>query len=175
MPKEITTVVSKLTQIKVSPVVQWVNREIALSKGDGPAALWDKNTEKTTLPASPKSQEKKNRAGVQEEICMAPSPRTNRGPGLQTSLVEDLCFLSTSRWRNTSSSSSQGRDGLLCRSSPPSIGLHWAYFSCMVDILLNTSFLDDMGDHSKSKLVLFLLLCCHSVALLWVLNFIFKS
>ncbi|XP_033490590.1 insulin gene enhancer protein isl-2a [Epinephelus lanceolatus] len=82
---------------------------------------------------------------------MAPSPRTNRGPGLQTSLVEDLCFLSTSRWRNTSLSSSQGRDGLLCRSSPPSIGLHWAYFSCMVDILLNTSFLDDMGDHSKKK------------------------
>ena len=24
-------------------------------------------------------------------------------------------------------------------------------FSCMVDILLNASFLDDMGDHSKSK------------------------
>lgn len=32
------------------------------------------------------------------------------------------------------------------------------YFSCMVDILLNTSFLDDMGDHSKSMLLLFFLL-----------------
>lgn len=40
------------------------------------------------------------------------------------------------------------------------------YFSCMVDILLNTSFLDDMGDHSKSKLFLFLLLYCPSGALL---------
>lgn len=79
----------------------------------------------------------KNRAGVLEEICMAPSCRTHRGPGLQTSLVEDLCFLSTSRWRNTSLSPSQGRDGLFCRSSPPSIGLHWVispvwWISCSI-------------------------------------------
>lgn len=30
-------------------------------------------------------------------------------------------------------------------------------FSCMLDILLHTSFLDDMGDHSKSKLSIILL------------------
>lgn len=34
----------------------------------------------------------------------------------------------------------------VCRRAPGS-------FSCMLDILLNTSFLDDMGDHSKSKFV----------------------
>lgn len=33
---------------------------------------------------------------------------------------------------------------IVCRRAPGS-------FSCMLDILLNTSFLDDMGDHSKSK------------------------
>lgn len=33
---------------------------------------------------------------------------------------------------------------IVCRCAPGS-------FSCMLDILLNTSFLDDMGDHSKSK------------------------
>lgn len=84
-----------------------------------------------------KRRKKKKRVGVQEEICMAPSLWTHRSPGLQTSLVEDLCFLSTSRWRNTSLSSSQGRDGLLSRSSPPSIGLHWAispvwWISCSI-------------------------------------------
>lgn len=41
------------------------------------------------------------------------------------------------------------------------------YFSCMVDILLNTSFLDDMGDHSKSKLNV----CYHCVDLLRVFHF----
>ena len=111
-------------------------------------------------------EEKKNRTGVQEEICMAPSPRTHRSPGLQTSLVEDLCFLSTSRWWNTSLSSSQGRDGSPLPLLSSICRLALGFFSCMVDILLNTSFLDDMGDHSKSKIFLFLPLYCHSFALL---------
>lgn len=38
---------------------------------------------------------------------------------------------------------------IVCRCAPGS-------FSCMLDILLNTSFLDDMGDHSKSKFAEFL-------------------
>lgn len=49
------------------------------------------------------------------------------------------------------------------------------FFSCMVDILINTSFLDDMGDHSKSKIFLFLLLYCHFVAILWAFKFTFIS
>lgn len=95
-----------------------------------------KNNNNKNSPSQSMSQHEK-RAGVLEEICMAPSPWTNSGPGLQTSLVDDLCFLPTSRWRNTSFSSSQGRDGLLCRSSPPSVGLHWAispvwWISCSI-------------------------------------------
>lgn len=39
---------------------------------------------------------------------------------------------------------------IVCRRAPGS-------FSCMLDILLNTSFLDDMGDHSKSKSAYFFL------------------
>ena len=57
--------------------------------------------------------------GVQEEICMAPSPHRGPGPADVTGRGS-LFSLHLSRWRNTSLSSSQGRDGLLCRSSPPS-------------------------------------------------------
>lgn len=39
---------------------------------------------------------------------------------------------------------------IVCRRAPGS-------FSCMLDILLNTSFLDDMGDHSKSRFAEFCL------------------
>lgn len=46
----------------------------------------------------------------------------------------DLCFLSTSRCGNTSLSASRDGTGS----------------SCMLDVLLNASFLDDMGDRSKS-------------------------
>lgn len=53
------------------------------------------------------------------------------------------------------------RDGTVSSafcSSPSSVcRLALGYSSCMVDILLNTSFLDDMGDHSKSKIIPFLI------------------
>ncbi|KAM9807494.1 insulin gene enhancer protein isl-2a isoform 1-T1 [Neosynchiropus ocellatus] len=79
---------------------------------------------------------------------MAPSPRG--GPGLQTSLLEDLCFLSSS---------------LSAAEVPPAARISTPLlFSCicMVDILLHTSFLDDMGDHSKKKSGLAMCVGCGS-------------
>ncbi|XP_077954057.1 insulin gene enhancer protein ISL-2A-like isoform X2 [Gasterosteus aculeatus] len=80
---------------------------------------------------------------------MAPSP-----PDQQRSRSADVTgrgslFSLPSRWRNTSLSSSQGRSPLALLSSI--YRLAPGYSSCMVDILLNSSFLDDMGDHSKKK------------------------
>lgn len=47
---------------------------------------------------------------------------------------------------------------IVCRRAPGSF--------CMLDILLNTSFLDDMGDHSKSKFAeLFLFVCSYFLIL----------
>lgn len=87
-----------------------------------------------------RKERKKKRVGWQgskRRFAWAPSPWTHRGPGLQTSLVEDLCFLSTSRWRNTSLLLSQRRDVLLRGSSPPCVGVRGAaspgwWISCLM-------------------------------------------
>lgn len=87
---------------------------------------------------------------------MAPSPRTHRGPGFADVTGRGSLFslhLSVEEYKFIIQPGT-GRSPLPLLSSIYRLAL--GYFSCMVDILLNTSFLDDMGDHSKSKILLFL-------------------
>lgn len=126
-------------------------------------AAWDKKIKKKNKKKSHsqskelKQQQQKKGAGVQEEICMGTlslDPQRSRfadvtGRGSLLSLhlsVEEYKFITQP---------GTGRSPLRLLSSVYRRAP--GYFSCMVDILLNTSFLDDMGDHSKSKLFLFLL------------------
>lgn len=102
-----------------------------------------------------KKKKKEKKAGVQEEICMGTlslDPQRSRsadvtGRGSLLSLhlsVEEYKFITQP---------GTGRSPLRLLSSVYRRAR--SYLSCMVDILLNTSFLDDMGDHSKSKLLIF--------------------
>jgi len=119
------------------------------------AALWDnRRRRRKNLTASPNSQKKKKKEqGSRGDLHGTLSPDqqrsrfadvTGRGSlfALHLPVEEYKCIIQ----------SGTGRSPLPLLSFIYRLAL--GYFSCMVDILLNTSFLDDMGDHSKSKLFL---------------------
>lgn len=77
---------------------------------------WRKEGNKSKKPKQHlKKKKKETEWGSRGRFAWAPSP--HRGSGLQTSLLQDLCFLSTSRCRNTSLSPS--RDGTDSSAAPP--------------------------------------------------------
>lgn len=85
---------------------------------------------------------------------MAPSPRTYTGPGSCRRHWSMVFVFSPPPGGGIQvyPAARDGTVGLLRRCSPPSVGVQLDFLSCMVDVLLNTSFLDDMGDRSKSKI-----------------------
>lgn len=98
-----TTIASKVTLASHSQSL-YLPCEVSASHTLG-QNIWGGRKTKTTLTAThprihtythirkeQEEEEKKRCIRVQEEICMAPSPQSRRGPGLQTSLLEDLCF-----------------------------------------------------------------------------------
>lgn len=127
--------------------------------------LWDRMylKKKNTVPhsQSKKPIEKKSRGlGVDLHGTLFPDPQRSRFVDVTGRESLFSLHLSVEEYKFIIQPGT-GRSHLpllsnICRLAP-------GYFSCMVDILLNTSFLDDMGDHSKSKKLLSYLLCFHSV------------
>lgn len=156
---------------------QWKLLSLRKQRCAGTALGQKDERKKNTLTASlrSKKRERKKDQGSRRRFAWHPLPRTHRGPGFADVTGRGSLFslhLSVEEYKFIIQPGT-GRSPLPLLSSIYRLAL--GYFSCMVDILLNTSFLDDMGDHSKSKLFLFLLLYFYSGGLLLVFYVTFMS